>query len=193
MPQGRGTLLLTAQTADCCVPLPAPRCKTATATTITHKHTTAQERPIIFPLSNPTAQSECTFEQALAWTRGRALFASGSPFAPVRWPGGGSGAGGSESGGGGGGGGGSGSLRYPAQANNVYVFPAVGRAAVATRARAITDEMFVVAAEELAGMTTLADVEAGRCAARRAFGGCGASWVLQCPGCRRCVLPTTST
>lgn len=102
-----------------------------------------QDRPIIFPLSNPTDQSECTFEQALAWTGGRALFASGSPFPPARDPA-------------------SGLTRHPAQANNVYVFPAVGHAAVATKARMVTDEMFVVAAEELAGMTSLGDVEAGR-------------------------------
>jgi malic enzyme len=50
------------------------------------------------------------------------------------------------------------------QANNVYIFPALGFAAVAVHAQQLTDEMFVVAAEELAGMTTLDDVEAGRCA-----------------------------
>ncbi len=50
----------------------------------------------------------------------------------------------------------------PPQANNVYIFPALGQAAVATRGQRLTDEMFVVAAEELAGMTSLDDVEAGR-------------------------------
>jgi len=53
------------------------------------------------------------------------------------------------------------------QANNVYIFPALGHAAIATRGRQLTDEMFVVAAEELAGMTAIEDVEAGR-------------WVLHC-------------
>ncbi|KAI8475520.1 MAG: hypothetical protein J3K34DRAFT_382637 [Monoraphidium minutum] len=99
-------------------------------------------RPIVFPLSNPTAQSECTFQQALEWTDGRAVFASGSPFSAVRDR--------------------AGVVRHPAQANNVYIFPALGHAAVATRAARLTDEMFVVAAEELASMTTVDDVEAGR-------------------------------
>lgn len=100
------------------------------------------DRPIIFPLSNPTNQAECTFEQALTWTDGRVLFASGSPFTPMRDA--------------------AGAMRQPAQANNVYIFPALGHAAIATRGRQLTDEMFVVAAEELAGMTAIEDVEAGR-------------------------------
>lgn len=56
------------------------------------------------------------------------------------------------------------------QANNVYIFPALGSAAVAVDAQRLTDEMFVVAAEELAGMTSLQDVEAGRWGG---FGGTG--------------------
>ncbi|GBF87516.1 NADP malic enzyme [Raphidocelis subcapitata] len=100
------------------------------------------DRPIVFPLSNPTSQAECTFEQALEWTGGRVLFASGSPFSPARDA--------------------AGALRQPAQANNVYIFPALGAAAIETRAAALPDEAFVVAAEELAGMTTLDDVNAGR-------------------------------
>jgi malate dehydrogenase (oxaloacetate-decarboxylating)(NADP+) len=91
------------------------------------------ERPIIFPLSNPTSKAECTFEQALRATDGRVLFASGSPFGPVML-------GGVE--------------RSPSQANNAYVFPAVGLAASLCSARAITNESFLVTAEALSHMTT---------------------------------------
>lgn len=76
------------------------------------------ERPIVFPLSNPTSKSECTFEAAVAATGGRVLFASGSPFGPVAAPG-------------------SGRMLHPAQANNAYIFPAVGHAAVLAHCREI--------------------------------------------------------
>jgi malate dehydrogenase (oxaloacetate-decarboxylating)(NADP+) len=90
-------------------------------------------RPIIFPLSNPTSLSECTFAQAMEWTEGRAIFASGSPFAPheVR-----------------------GKIKYPAQANNAYIFPAIGHAAILTKARCIPDEVFLEAAAALAELTS---------------------------------------
>lgn len=77
-------------------------------------------RPIVFPLSNPTSKAECTYEEAFDATQGRLLFASGSPFAPLQ----------------------RGGREYtPAQANNAYVFPAIGHAAVLCRASAITDEV----------------------------------------------------
>ncbi|KAF8071324.1 ME6 [Scenedesmus sp. PABB004] len=97
-------------------------------------------RPLIFPLSNPTHLSECTFADAVAWSGGRALFASGSPFDPVV-------VGGQE--------------RHPAQANNAYVFPAIGAAAVLTRAAAVPGDAFLVAAEALAGMTSAGDAARG--------------------------------
>jgi len=87
------------------------------------------ERPVIFALSNPTSRAECTAEQAYAWSEGRAVFTSGSPFGPVR-------SGGRE-------------LR-PGQGTNAYVFPGIGLGAVACRARSLPDELFLAAARTLA-------------------------------------------
>ncbi len=89
----------------------------------------AVERPIIFPLSNPTAKSEAVPEDLLRWTNGRAVIATGSPFPSVDF----------------------GTRRISiAQCNNVYIFPAVGLGVVASGARRITNEMILVAARALA-------------------------------------------
>ena len=106
----------------------------------------ANERPIIFPLSNPTSNAECTAEAAYRATDGRAIFASGSPFDPVTH---------------------GGKTFYPSQCNNVYIFPAVGLGASLAGATKITDSMLYESAvacaaqlndEELARGQTFPDI-----------------------------------
>jgi malate dehydrogenase (oxaloacetate-decarboxylating) len=87
------------------------------------------ERPIIFPLSNPTSRSEATAEDLIRWTDGRALVASGSPFEPVSY---------------------NGRKITIAQCNNVHIFPAMGLALIASGARRVTDAMMQAAARALA-------------------------------------------
>lgn len=87
------------------------------------------QRPIIFPLSNPTTKSEATADDLIHWTDGRALVATGSPFAPVSY---------------------GGRMIPIAQCNNVYIFPAMGLGVVASGARRVTDGMMLAAAGALA-------------------------------------------
>jgi malate dehydrogenase (oxaloacetate-decarboxylating)(NADP+) len=84
------------------------------------------DRPIIFALSNPTDKAECTAEQAYSWSKGKALYAAGVQFPEVTV---------------------NGKTFHPGQANNFYIFPAIGLATYAARPQRITDECFIVAAE----------------------------------------------
>jgi len=98
------------------------------------------ERPTIFALSNPTSRAECTAEQAYAWSQGRAIFASGSPFEAVEFEG---------------------RCYRSGQGNNAYVFPGVGLGAVACHATRVSEPMFLAAAHALAAEVTEARLDEG--------------------------------
>jgi malate dehydrogenase (oxaloacetate-decarboxylating)(NADP+) len=98
------------------------------------------KQPIVFALSNPTSQAECSAEQAYRHTGGRGLFACGSPYDPVTIDG---------------------KTFVPRQGNNSYIFPGVGLGAIASATRLVTDEMFMAAAHTLAEMVSEADLKQG--------------------------------
>ena len=87
------------------------------------------ERPVILALSNPTEHAECTAEQAYSWSKGKAIYAAGVQFPPVSLDG---------------------QTFLPGQANNFYIFPAIGMAIYATEAKRVTDAMFIEAAHAVA-------------------------------------------
>ncbi|GAB4185153.1 MAG: NAD-dependent malic enzyme [Simkaniaceae bacterium] len=98
------------------------------------------EKPIIFPLSNPTSKAEASFEDIIRWTDGKAIVATGSPFPPVEYKG---------------------TKFQPSQCNNVYIFPGVGLGIVASKAKAVTDDMFIKAAEVLSRHAPILENDSG--------------------------------
>src|SRR6202158_4976201 len=97
-------------------------------------------RPIIFALSNPIDKHECLPEQAYAWSRGKAVYAGGVQFPPVHLDG---------------------QTFLPSQANNLYIFPAVGMAIYATNAKRVIDELFIEAAHTVADQVTPEQLKLG--------------------------------
>jgi len=98
------------------------------------------DRPIIFPMSNPTQLSECTAEEAFKWTNGQVLFASGSPFPPLEV---------------------NGEMVTPSQANNAYVFPGLALGVISAQVTSIPDSFFLVAARALAWAVADQTLESG--------------------------------
>jgi malate dehydrogenase (oxaloacetate-decarboxylating)(NADP+) len=102
--------------------------------------TQLNDRPVIFALSNPTANAECTAEQAYTWSQGNAVFVSGSPFDNVQL---------------------NGKSYDPGQGNNAYIFPGLGLGVTACAASFIPDEFFLIAAQTLADLVTEEDLHHG--------------------------------
>ncbi|KAK3671814.1 hypothetical protein LTR78_008359 [Recurvomyces mirabilis] len=86
------------------------------------------DRPVVFPLSNPSSKSECTFEEAIKYTKGKCLFASGSPFPTLNH---------------------AGKDLVPGQGNNMYVFPGIGLGAILSKSVSVTQNMIYASAEAL--------------------------------------------
>ncbi|EHL00513.1 putative NADP-dependent malic enzyme [Glarea lozoyensis 74030] len=101
-------------------------------------------RPVLFPLSNPLTKAECTFEQAVTWTDGTVIFASGSPFAPFTMKTG-DGI----------------TTYYPNQGNNVYVFPGLGLGAILAKTTRVTDAMVYTSAAALSGCLNKEEIQMG--------------------------------
>lgn len=109
------------------------RIKGAFNQAVIEKMSEINPRPIIFPLSNPVSLSECVFSEAVEWSNGKVIFASGSPFPEQTH---------------------AGRTLYPGQGNNMYVFPGIGLGAILARTSSITDSMIEAASLGLAASLT---------------------------------------
>lgn len=98
------------------------------------------DRPTIFALSNPTSLAECTALEAYAWSKGKVIFASGSPFPAVNYEG---------------------NEFTPGQGNNVYVFPGIGLGTIISKTPVITEDMFLIAARSLAEQVSQENLDKG--------------------------------
>ncbi|XLU29749.1 hypothetical protein S245_065815, partial [Arachis hypogaea] len=99
-----------------------------------------EKKPLILALSNPTSRSECTAEEAYTWSKGQAIFASGSPFDPVEYEG---------------------KVFVPGQTNNAYIFPGFGLGLLISGAIRVRDEMLLVASETLAAQVSKENYDKG--------------------------------
>jgi len=100
------------------------------------------DRPVVFPCSNPTANSECTAQQVYDWTDGRGIFASGSPFDPFTRK--------------------AGHLITPSQGNNMYIFPGLGQGVIMSRARVVNQKMLYKAALSVSECLSPREIQEGR-------------------------------
>lgn len=134
------TLLDVVKTAKPTVLIGAAAVGGAFTTEILEEMGRNNEKPVIFALSNPTSKAECTAEQAYVATKGKCIFASGSPFDPVTY---------------------NGKTFNPGQGNNSYIFPGVALGVICSGMKTIPENVFLVAAEALAAMVSDEDLQSG--------------------------------
>ncbi|XP_078033495.1 NADP-dependent malic enzyme isoform X1 [Augochlora pura] len=134
------TLLEVVKTAKPTVLIGAAAVGGAFTTEILEEMGKNNDRPVIFALSNPTSKAECTAEEAYVATKGKCIFASGSPFPPVTYEG---------------------KTFNPGQGNNSYIFPGVALGVICVGMRTIPEQVFLVSARKLADIVSQEDLDSG--------------------------------